>query len=89
MRSWSMAAARKVSAAARNTDRPSRRNRAASFAAVVVLPLPFTPTRRITPRESGTERGTPMPGTRRRVSRSSWAKWARRSEARGTFSLLA
>ena len=46
MRSWSMAAARKVSAAARTTRRPLARSRAASLPMVVVLPVPLTPTTR-------------------------------------------
>src|SRR6266849_5943063 len=46
--SCSMAAARNVSAAARSGVSPASLNRFASFAAVVVLPLPFTPTTRIT-----------------------------------------
>jgi hypothetical protein len=42
--SCSIAAARNVSAAASNGVSPDSRSRFASFAAVVVLPLPFTPT---------------------------------------------
>src|SRR2546421_8307152 len=41
--SCSVAPARKVSAAASSTLRPSLLNRCASFATVVVLPVPFTP----------------------------------------------
>src|SRR5206468_3787715 len=37
-----------VSAAARRTERPSPRRRAASFATVVVFPPPLTPTTRMT-----------------------------------------
>ena len=44
IRSWSMAAARNVSAAARMIERPSPRYRAASLPIVVVLPVPLTPT---------------------------------------------
>ena len=43
-RSWSIAAARNVSAAASTTRRPSARSRAASLPMVVVLPVPLTPT---------------------------------------------
>ena len=42
--SWSMAAARKVSAAARTTRSPRSLCHLASLAMVVVLPEPFTPT---------------------------------------------
>ena len=45
--SCSAAAARKVSHAARTTFLPSPDHRCASFPAVVVFPLPFTPTMRI------------------------------------------
>ena len=44
IRSWSMAAARNVSAAASTTRRPCARSRAASLPMVVVLPVPLTPT---------------------------------------------
>ena len=44
MRSWSLAAARNVSAAASSTRRPAAASRAASLPMVVVLPVPFTPT---------------------------------------------
>ena len=50
--SCSIAPARNVSAAARRTGRPAAISRAASFAVVVVLPEPLTPTRKIT--SSGT-----------------------------------
>src|SRR5437867_2205548 len=46
--SCSMAAARKVSAAARSGRSPASFSRFASFAAVVVFPLPLTPTTRMT-----------------------------------------
>ena len=58
--SCSTAAARNVSAAARTTDFPAATARAASLAAVVVLPVPFTPTMRITcgdPGRDGRARG--------------------------------
>ena len=42
-RIWSMAAARKVSAAATSGVRPSSRRRCANLPSVVVLPLPLTP----------------------------------------------
>ena len=45
---WAPAAARKVSPAARTTSWPSLWRRAASLAIVVVLPVPLTPTTRIT-----------------------------------------
>ena len=44
IRSWSIAAARNVSAAASTTRRPCARSRAASLPMVVVLPVPLTPT---------------------------------------------
>ncbi len=44
IRSWSIAAARNVSAAASTTRRSCARSRAASLPIVVVLPVPFTPT---------------------------------------------
>ena len=44
MASCSTAPARKVSAAARTTERPSARSVCAIFATLVVLPTPFTPT---------------------------------------------
>ena len=44
IRSWSIAAARNVSAAASTTRRPCARSRAASLPIVVVLPVPLTPT---------------------------------------------
>src|SRR5919109_3698735 len=50
--SCSPAAARKVSAPARLTRRPSPARRRASFPIVVVLPVPFTPTTRTTPSPS-------------------------------------
>ena len=46
--SWSIAAARNVSAAASITLKPRRRNRCAILPMVVVLPVPFTPTTRNT-----------------------------------------
>src|SRR2546428_254949 len=51
--SCSMAAARNVPAAARSGVAPASLSRFASFAAVVVLPLPFTPTTRITRGDAG------------------------------------
>ena len=50
--SCSIAPARNVSAAASSTRRPAAFSRAASFAVVVVLPEPLTPTRKVT--NSGT-----------------------------------
>ena len=46
--SCSMAAARKVSAAQRRTEWPWARLQAASLPLVVVLPVPLTPTRKVT-----------------------------------------
>ena len=46
--SWSAAAARKVSAAAMSTRRPSPFRWAESLPMVVVLPTPFTPMKRAT-----------------------------------------
>ena len=46
--SCSMAAARKVSAAQSSTERPCARDQAASLPLEVVLPVPLTPTRKVT-----------------------------------------
>ena len=57
--SCSTAAARNVSAAREDTDFPSATARAASLAAVVVLPVPFTPTMKIDVRRPGRDRRAP------------------------------
>ena len=56
--SCSMAAARNVSHAASSADSPRDCTRCASLAAVVVLPVPFTPTIETTVRPSGAARSS-------------------------------
>src|SRR5512140_197338 len=62
--SCSIAAARKVSAAARRTVRPSVRSPLATFPIVVVFPTPFTPTTRTTNGYGGTTFNGIMRGAR-------------------------
>ena len=91
--SCSMAAARNVSAAARRTFAPRDLKRQASFAIVVVLPVPLTPTTRMTA-------GCPWPGLRgheidaRDANSSSSSCWSatsggrsRRARVRSTTSI--
>ena len=77
IRSCSTAAARKVSAAASATLRPSATSRCASLAMVVVLPVPLTPTNRIT--DGGSPRSNAPDPTRTRRSRISVASARRAS----------
>src|SRR6266566_5926116 len=75
---WSAAAARNVSAAPSSTVYPSPISARASFPQVVVLPVPFTPTMRMTA-------GTPLCGevrSDRSVSSPSWVSNSPRSSAR-------
>ena len=71
MASWSAAAARKVSPAARTTRAPRSLSRLASLPMVVVLPVPFTPTKSHTDGRSPSPRRTrerSKPPRRRRSS---------------------
>ncbi len=64
--SCSAAAALKVSAATRSTERPSDRHSSATFPIVVVLPTPFTPT-------TNTTHGRAPKGT----TDGGWSTWRR------------
>ena len=94
IRSWSMAAARKVSAAASTTRRPLARSRAASLPMVVVLPVPLTPTTSTIagpPSAAGTgsqcsaSRGASSPASSARTASS--AETSLRLRARSTRSI--
>ena len=93
IRSWSLAAARNVSAAARTTRLPAAAPRVASLPMVVVLPVPLTPTIRTTAgRVSWTESRQPASrGTNSEVSSRRTAaaapSGAPRSRARSTTSV--
>src|SRR3954453_18579837 len=89
--SCSSAAARNVSAAATSTERPCSESLAASLPIVVVLPVPLTPTTRITLGRPWTARRAGSPSIR---ATSSWSPVARstpssRASSRCTSSAVA